>query len=48
MLRISPASVYRLIEKRQVPFYRFPHKLRFSKRDVEAYLKEARTDAIAR
>ena len=48
ILKISPATVYRLVDRRQVPFYRLPHKLRFRKRDVEAYLAGTRVDAMVR
>jgi excisionase family DNA binding protein len=46
MLKISPASVYRLVERRHLPFYRLPHKLRFRKHDVEEYLATRRVDVL--
>ena len=45
MFKISPASVYRLVEKRGIPFYRLPNKLRFKKSEVERYLEEHRVSA---
>ena len=41
-LRISKVSVYRLVEKRLLPFYRVRGSLRFEEKDVIAYLERKR------
>ena len=46
LLRISKVSVYRLVEKRSMPFYRVNGSLRFDKNDVMAYLKENRIESV--
>ncbi len=46
LLKISRAGVYRLVERRRLPFYKVGHSLRFAKRDVLAYLSQNRVDAI--
>ena len=46
LFKISKSSVYRLIERRQIPFYKIGAKLRFSKSDVEKYLKSVRIDPV--
>jgi excisionase family DNA binding protein len=46
ILRISPASVYRLVERRSIPFYRFPRKLRFKMADVRAYREAGRVERM--
>ena len=46
-LRISRPTVYRLVERRDIVFYRFPRGLRFMKKDVEAYLESCRVASIA-
>jgi excisionase family DNA binding protein len=38
-LGISQVSVYRMIERRSIRFYRLARHIRFRKSDVEAYLK---------
>ncbi len=45
-LRISSTSVYRLVERRDLPFYRMSQKLLFNLTDVEAYVKKCRTEAF--
>lgn len=46
LLRVSKTSVYRLVEGRRLAFFRFPGSLRFSEDDVEAYLRQARVEAM--
>lgn len=46
LLKISRAGVYRLVERRQLPFYKVGHNLRFAKSDVMAYLLQRRVDVI--
>jgi excisionase family DNA binding protein len=40
--RISKMGVYRLVERRALPFYRVGGVLRFDRRDVEEYLRRRR------
>lgn len=46
MLRISKAGVYRLIEKRQIHFYKIMGSLRFDKNDVLLYLEQSGIEPI--
>ena len=46
LLNVSKTSVYRLVERRALPFHRLPAGLRFSMRDVEAYLAARRVEAM--
>ena len=43
-LRISKTSVYRLVERRDLPFCRVGRTLRFRREDLEAYLRACRVD----
>lgn len=45
-LRVSVSTVYRLVERRDLPFYRFPGSLRFSLADVQAFLKGVRVEPM--
>ncbi len=38
ILRVSKTSVYRLVERRELPFCRVGRSLRFTQQDVGAYL----------
>lgn len=44
MLRVSTASIYRLIEGRKIAFYKVGGSLRFTKEDVTKYLREVRIE----
>ena len=46
LLKISKAGVYRLIDKRVIPFYKVMGSIRFDKKDVISYLKNNRMEAI--
>ncbi|MBI1805091.1 MAG: helix-turn-helix domain-containing protein [Ignavibacteriae bacterium] len=46
MLRLSKASIYRLVESRALPFYRVSGSLRFSKNDLDEYLARGRVESI--
>jgi putative molybdopterin biosynthesis protein len=46
VLRVSMSTVYRLVEGRHLPFYRFGRKLRFAMSDVEEYLRKSRVEMI--
>ena len=37
-LQLSKTSVYRLVERRELPFCRVGRSLRFTRKDLEAYL----------
>lgn len=45
LLRISKVGVYRLVEKREIPFYRVRGCLRFAKKDVLAFLGKIRVES---
>ena len=45
LLRLSKVSVYRLVERRSIPFHRLPRGLRFSRDDVDAYAVESQKRA---
>ena len=46
MLRLSKASIYRLVETRRMPFYRVSGSLRFSKKDLDEYLARGRVESV--
>ncbi len=46
LLKISKSSVYRLVDSRVLPFYKFGGNLRFSSDDVSCYLSETRVEPI--
>ena len=41
-LHLSKTSVYRLVERRELPFCRVGRNLRFTREDLEAYLEARR------
>lgn len=45
-LNISKPTVYRLIEKRQIPFYKIKGSLRFKMEDVMQFIQGSRIEAI--
>jgi len=45
-LKISKAGVYRLVDKRQIPFHKVMGSLRFDKEDVMSFLQDNRTEPI--
>ena len=45
-LRISKTSVYRLVERRELPFCRVGRTLRFYRTDIDAYLTSRRVGSI--
>ena len=45
-LRISKTGVYRLVEKRRIPFFRVGGSLRFAKSDVLSYLDGNRFESV--
>ena len=46
LLRVSKTSIYRLVERRQIPFHRLPRGLRFNKRDIDAFLNKTYVDSV--
>lgn len=48
ILQTSVTSVYRVVARREIGFHRLPRGLRFSKEDLEAYLKDRRTERVIR
>jgi excisionase family DNA binding protein len=46
LLKISRATVYRLVETRRLPFYKIGNSLRFDKQDVLAFLRQHRVEAL--
>ena len=46
LLRISKVSVYRLVEKREIPVYHVRGSLRFAEQDVNNYLKQNRIEPV--
>lgn len=46
-LRISKTSVYRLVERRELPFCRVGRTLRFTRKDLETYLAARRVGSTA-
>lgn len=46
LLRLSKTSVYRLIEKRTIPFYKIGWKILFDKKDVDDYILKNRVEPI--
>lgn len=45
-LKISQATIYRLIERRKITFLKIGGSLRFSKSDIEEYLRDSRVEPI--
>ncbi len=45
-LKISKPSVYRLVQKRQIPFYKVGGSLRFGKNDIMSYLQKNKIESI--
>ena len=46
LLSISRPTVYRLIERRQIPFYKIGGSLRFKKDEVLTYLEKSRFESF--
>ena len=46
-LRVSKTSVYRLVERRELPFHRVGRTLRFTRKDLETYLAAGRVGSAA-
>ena len=48
LLRISKASLYRLVETRAIPFHRVGRGLRFANEDLKAFLDSSRVESVRR
>ena len=46
LLKISKAGVYRLVDKRQIPFHKVMGSLRFDRDDVLTFLRDNRIEPI--
>lgn len=46
LLKVSPYSIYRLVQRRLIPFHRPRRKLLFARVDVEAYLQKCRIGSV--
>ena len=46
ILSISKVSVYRLVEKREIPFFKVSGSIRFLLADIEKYLASSRIESI--
>lgn len=47
LLRVSKTSIYRLVERREIPFCRVGRNLRFSRLDIEAFIRSRRVESPA-
>jgi excisionase family DNA binding protein len=47
VLRLSKASIYRLVERRMIPFHRVSGSLRFSRKDLEEYVLRGRVEPVS-
>ncbi len=47
MLRVSKTTVYRLVERREIPCWRVGRSLRFAHEDLTAYLRARRVGSAA-
>jgi len=48
LFRVSKTSVYRLVERRALPFYRVSGLLRFDHADIEAFLDAGRVEPVGK
>lgn len=46
LLKIAPGSIYHLVNRRILPFYKVGGSLRFSKADIDKYLESVRIEPI--
>lgn len=46
LLRVSKTSIYRLVERRLIPFHRLPRGLRFNRQDIETFLLNTHVDSV--
>ncbi len=46
LLRLSPSSIYRLVDGRTIPFYRIAGSLRFCRTEIEEYIRRGKVETI--
>ena len=46
LFKISTSSIYRLVDKRTLPFYKIGGNLRFSLNDINGYLNDVRIEPV--
>ena len=46
ILKVSRVTIYRLKERRQIPFYKVGGSIRFDKKDVSLYLQQRGVESI--
>lgn len=46
IMRVTPSSIYRLVEKRALRFYRVARKLLFKKKDVIDFIDRTKTEEL--
>ena len=44
LLRVSKVLVYRMVERREIAFYRLPRGLRFRRADVDEFIRRIRVE----
>ncbi len=47
LLKCSKATIYRLTDRRDIPFHRLPRGLRFAMADVRDYLTGCRVESVS-
>lgn len=45
-LRVSKTTVYRLVERRRIPFFKYGNAVRIAEADVRAYLRAHRVEPV--
>ena len=48
ILHLTRRTIYDLVEKRKIRFYRIGSLIRFNKEDVEEYLRSKKVEAIGK
>lgn len=46
IMRVTPSSIYRLVEKRTLRFYRVARKLLFKKKDIVDFIDRSKTEEL--
>lgn len=45
-LNVSKPTIYRIVDSRQISFYKIRGSLRFSQEDIDKYLEQNKIDSI--
>jgi excisionase family DNA binding protein len=45
-LNVSKVTIYRLVEERQIPFYKIRGSVRFAEKDIADYLEKNRVEPV--